>query len=182
MVSGVVVQLHDGKIVVLGDVVAEGDPGQAVEGVLRQASMFAGRGLTVIVGPQHFDQWNNVGLVQAIRHLGVEARPGGSVAGGQELLRNELARLPGAASAGVSVSPDATWILRAFAGGYSRPLVNGQVADEPANNRYRVLMEGLESLCGLFAWDEMGKHGNMAYDRAGRPYLSIIPQREPVSA
>jgi hypothetical protein len=181
MVSGVVVQLQDGRIVVLGDVVAEGDPGQAAEGVLRQASMFAGRGLTVIAGPQHFDQWNNVGLVQAIRNLGVEARPGGNVAGGRELLRSELAKLPGAGG-GFAVSPGATWTLRAFAGGYSRPLVNGQVADEPANNRYRVLMEGLESLCGLFAWGEMAKEGNMAYDRAGRPYLSIIPQREPVNA
>jgi hypothetical protein len=180
MVSGVVVQLHDGKIVVLGDVVAEGDPGQAAEGVLRQASMFAGRGLTVIIGPQHFDQWNNVGLVQAIRNCGVDCRPGGSVPGGREFLRNELDRT--AASGGVRVAPEAKWILRAFSGGYSRPLVNGQVADEPANNRYRVLMEGLESLCGLFAWDEMGKHGNMAYDRAGRPYLSIIPQREPMNA
>jgi hypothetical protein len=181
MVSGVVVQLQDGKISVLADVVAEGDPGQATEGVLRQASMSAGRGLIVIAGPQHFDQWHNVGLVQAIRNLGIEARPGGSVAGGRELLRSELAKLPGSGG-GFAVSPDATWILRAMAGGYSRPLVNGQVADEPANNRYRVLMEGLESLCGLFAWGEMAKEGNMAYDRAGRPYLSIIPQREPVSA
>lgn len=181
MVTGIIVQLRDGRVTILSDFVAEGDPGEAAQALLRNSSMFSGRGLTVIVGPHHFDQWNNIGLVQAIRNLGVECRPGGSLEGGKNFLRTELSRLP-ERTGGVAVSPEATWTLRAFAGGYSRPLHHGILADEPTNNQYRVLMEGLESLCGLFAWGSMNEDKNFAFDREGRPYLSIIPQRDQVNA
>lgn len=178
MVSGVVVQFHDGRVVVLADFLAEGDPEQAIESVLRQASMFSGRGLTIVAGVRHFDQWTNVGLVQAIRNLGPEVRPGGSVEAGKSFIRQQLERLP----PGISVSPDATWTLRAFAGGYSRPMHHGLIADEAENNRYRVLMEGIESLCGLLSYETMNEERNYSFDRIGRPYLSIIPNRENVSA
>jgi hypothetical protein len=142
--------------------------------------MFAGRGLTVIAGPQHFDQWTNVGLVQAFRAYAVDCRPGGSAESGKAEIRSLLERHIGGSPA-FGVCPDATWTLRGFAGGYARPFREGVLADEPENNRYRVLMEGLESLCGLFAFGSQEER-NYAYDRAGRPYLSIIPPREQVNA
>jgi len=175
LVTGVVVQLDDGRVRILADFIGEGDPGEATAGVVRSASMFAGRGLTVIAGPQHFDQWTNVGLVQAFRAHAVDCRPGGSVEAGREAIRGDLARTSGSQPA-FAVCPDAGWTLRAFAGGYCRGVTGGILTEEAEPNRYRVLMEGLESLCGLFAFASQ-EDRNYAYDRAGRPYLSIIPER-----
>jgi hypothetical protein len=182
LVTGVVVQLVDGRVRILADFVADGDPGEAVEGVLRSAALAAGRNLTVIAGPQHFDQWTNVGLVQAARRSGVECRPGGSAETGRAFIRGELEKVRGVEGANIAVSIEARWTLRAFAGGYARPVQNGLTADEAAPGRYRVLMEGLEQLCGVFAWGQETAEQNVAYDHAGKPYLSIIPPRERVNA
>jgi hypothetical protein len=95
--------------------------------------MFAGRGLTVIAGPQHFDQWSNVGLVQAFRAYAVDCRPGSSAEAGKAEIRSLLERRMGE-SPSLGVFPDATWTLRAFAGGYVRPFHNGVIAEEPENN------------------------------------------------
>jgi hypothetical protein len=69
--------------------------------------------------------------------------------------------------------------LNAFAGGYSRPLRSGAVAADPEDNRYRLLMEGLEAMAGLLAWgleDEAeDTAGNFAYDERGRRYRSALP-------
>jgi hypothetical protein len=174
LVAGVLVQLVGGRIAVLADWVVEGSADEAGETLIRAASMFAGRGLTAIAGPRHFDQWQNVGLVQAFRQAGVSVRPGGSTEAGRAVLRRAMGQqISGEPE--FAVCPDAGWTLRALAGGYAKPTEKGRVADEAADNRYRVLMEGLECLCGLFQWGIEDDTRNYAVDRDGRRYLSALP-------
>ncbi len=177
--AAALVQLVDGRTVVYDDWIVEGDPGEALESLIRDASMRTGRKLTMVAGQKHFDQYRNVGLVQAARALGLETRAGGDLSRGRELIRRELSRTVGGYPA-FSVGPEAHWTLNALAGGYSRPFVSGFIAEEAADNRYRVLMEGIEALAGLFAWgieDEDDAVPNFAYDREGRRYRSAMPAR-----
>jgi hypothetical protein len=178
LVAGVLVQSVGGRIGVLADWIVEGEAAECGESLVRSASIFAGRGLTAIAGPRHFDQWQNVGLVQALRECGVQARPGGNLEAGRSVLRRAFERNI-AGEPEFTVSPDAHWTLRALAGGYSKSLHNGRVSDEADNNRYRVLIEGLESLCGLFQWGAGEDTRNYAHDRQGNKYLSALPAPKP---
>jgi hypothetical protein len=177
MVVAVLVQVVSGRIECLADWVVEGDPGEATESVVRSASMFAGRGLTAIAGPRHFDQWQNVGLIQSFREMGVRVQPGAAPDAGRAVLRRGFESTRGGEPEFIA-SPDAVWTLRALAGGYATPFRDGRLADGPEDNRYRVLMEGLESLAGLFQWGmDEEKDRNYAFDQiTGRRYLSILPQ------
>lgn len=179
IVTGVLVSSFDGRIAIVADFVQEGDAGEAAERVVREASIQAGGRLKAFAGPQHFDQWQNVGLVQALRACGLDCQPSGSIEAGRSFIRSELGRTAGAAPV-FGVSPDAKWTLRAFAGGYSRTLRDGQLAETPEENRYKVLMEGLESFCALFSWGyEEQEKRNWAYDKGGRRYLSAMPVSDP---
>lgn len=172
-------QYCDGRIVVFEDWFSEGDAGQALENIAREASLrTGGERLTLIAGRKHWDQYQNVGLIQASRAIGLECRPGGDPARGRELIRRELSR---SAIHGPSlvVSPAARWTLNAFAGGYGRPLRDGNLVEEAADNHYRLLMEGFESFAGLLAFglDDDETEPNYAIAADGRRYRSALPSR-----
>jgi hypothetical protein len=173
------VQCYEGRTAVLHDVVSEGGPDEVLEGIVREASLAAaGAKLTMICGRQHWEQYANVGLVQAARSLGVDVRPAGDPARGREFMRRELGRAAGNGPC-FSVSPAARWTLNAFAGGYSRPLRDGSLAGDAEDNHYRVLMEGLEAFAGLLAFgvEDDDEPGNYAYSPDGRRYRSALPAR-----
>lgn len=171
-------QLVDGRLQIAADWIFEGDPGETVERALREASMRCGRGFTAICGPAHFDEYQNVGLVQQLRLAGCEVRPGTHHEKGREWLRRELGRSLGGDPV-LAAGEDASWTARAFAGGFSRGLDGGSPSPEPADNRYRLLMEGIESLAGLVSWglEDDAAPQNWAFDRQGRRYLSAFPGR-----
>jgi hypothetical protein len=183
MVVGILVQLDGSRVGVLNDWCIEGDPGEATETLVRNASVACGRAFTVTLGPKHFDQWQNVGLAQAFRGFGIDVRPGTSPDKGREFIRHELERSPGG-SPGITISENATWTLRAFAGGYSRPLRDGYPVAEAADGKYKLLMEAFESFCGLIAYglDEADTQPNYMYDAQGRRYLSAMPARRALDA
>lgn len=171
-------QLKDGRLEIAADWVFEGEPGETVEKALREASMRCGRSFIVMAHPKHFDEWHNVGMVQACRAAGAEVRPGTDHQKGREWLRREIGRSRGGDPV-LAVSEGAEWTLRAFAGGFSRALHDGAPQTEPQANRYRLLIEGIESLAGLISWgiaDETTPQ-NWAFDRQGRRYLSAMPGR-----
>lgn len=178
VLGAVLCELADGRIRALADWLCEGDPTEAAETVLRGAAMCCGRDFTVVLGPGHFDQWNNVGLAQAFRSYGVDCRAGTSPDAGKQFLRRELARTV-AGEPVFAVADEAHWTLRAFAGGYSRVLRDGWPSDDAQDNRYRVLMEGLESFTGLVNWglEDETVERNWAFDANGRRFLSAMPAR-----
>ena len=180
MVSAALCQMVDGRTSIVDDWISEGDAGDVLERIIREASLRAGGArLTLVAGRKHWEQYQNVGLVQTARSLGLDVRPGGDPARGRELIRRELGRTRTTAPA-FAVAPAARWVLNAFAGGYSVPLRDGSLANEPADNNYRLIMEGVEAFAGLMAFgieDEDEQQPNWAYDAQGRRYRSALPAR-----
>lgn len=176
-VTAALLQLAQGQTLVLGDCIEEGDAGEVLEWILREAAGAAPR-FTVVAGDRHFQQWDNVGLVQAARGFGHQVRRSCDPVRGREWLRTALGRTFQGEPM-MCVSPAARWTLNALAGGYNYPLRNGLPGGEPEANRYRTLMEGIESLCGLLAFGDrdIDESPNLAIDARGRRYISAMPTR-----
>jgi hypothetical protein len=183
LLAAALLQLVDGRTRVFQDWVVEGDPGQSLERVCREASWRSdGQRLTMLVGRQHWDQYNNVGLIQAARQINIECRASVDAARGREQIRKDLSVMAPDGPL-FAVAPEASWTLNALAGGYCRPLrQTTRLAEEPEPGPYRVLMEGIEAACGLFAWgwgeDEIDERAsNVVIDERGRRYRSALPAR-----
>jgi hypothetical protein len=209
-VSAILVQQVDGQLRVYADWILEGSPAEAVARIYAEASLEGDTARMVerpakrdwsealklpntrhelsrqpirwVVPPHHRDQWNNVGLLQAIQRIPSQAACGAPEVSGRELLRSGLSKLSRGQPA-VVVSERAQWTLRAFTGGYSRSLVKGGgLADHADDGPYRVLMEGLESFAGMISHpkeeDEDDTTGvGWSRDKHGNLYRSAMPAR-----
>lgn len=208
--AAMLVQHHGGGLRVLADWVLEGPPGERIPDIAAaarlafdnsryrpdrqprawedQLKIAAPDRLLLsyeppnwIVPPHHSDRYTNVGLMQAIRHLPAEVRPGGREHAGNLYLRDAFGRTVRGFPA-VEISSNAKWTLRALAGGYTRQMIRGRLTESAEEGPYRVLMEGLESYCALIstrreenADDDAGQ--NYRYDeRTGARYASAMPQ------
>lgn len=177
VVTGVVLQVLDGAIRVFADYVKEGDAASSLADLVSEARLGAGGNLRLIGGPLHFDQYNNVGLRQAITKLPAELRAGVVPDRGRDYVRR-LLRLERRGMPALMVSDQATWTLRAFTGGYARALLKqGMLAEFAEEGVYRVLMEGIESFAGLLDLG-LGDDGERASFNAttpqGRNYRSMV--------
>ena len=179
--TGVLVTLHEGNMRVLADWVREGEPAGVVADIISAAQIEAGRAVKVVMPPRHWDTYHNCGLRQAVGRKTLEVRKGTPEAMGRDVIRAGLRRMSRGFPS-LLVSSEATWTLNAFSGGYCRALVKGGggLADFAEEGMYRLLMEGLESFCGLLAIispDEAEAGRNYATSRDGRRYLSAMPGR-----
>lgn len=134
-----------------------------------------------VVPPHHGNEWNNVGLAQAIRRIPAAATFGQNESVGRDRIRDRLARTTHGAPS-ILVSERSSWVLRAFAGGYTRSLrKGGQLSDHAEEGAYRTLMEGLESFAGMSAAisvdGEEESEQPIATNRHGMTYRSALPQR-----
>jgi hypothetical protein len=173
--TGVLLQSVDGALHVLADYVRESDPTTGLPEVLADASLEAGRGFRIVAGPNHFTGHDRVGLRAAANRLPVVLRRGGpGLVGRQEL--NRLMKLQSRGQPSFRVCPDAHWTLNALAGGYSRPaLATGAFSEFAKESPHKVLMEGLESFCGLLGAGLAGDEDDerrYAVDSTGRRYLT----------
>lgn len=180
LVCGVLVQILDGALRIYADYVREGDPGAVLADIVSAANLDAGRQVRLIAGPQHFDQFHNVGLVQAAKRIPVEVRRGPGPEGGRAQVRSLLQR-ESRGFAMLLISSEATWTLNAFAGGYARALLKqGVLADYAEEGVYRVLMEGLETLASLLKTgspDDENDGRNYAFTPGGARYVTAMPGR-----
>lgn len=137
-----------------------------------------------VVPAAHKSQYMNVGLIQAIRAIPESVSAGDGKEAGLDLRRGraELARLLGERRRGTPsllVSPHAGWTLRAFSGGYARPVGSSALVEAEAERGiYRTLMEGLESFAGIGVGMERQATDTeqpLAYNRAGMAYRSALP-------
>lgn len=133
-----------------------------------------------IVPAWHRDTYRNVGLVQAIRRLPQDVSIGEA---GAQLRQAELAALLATQHRGQPrflVGTAASWSLRALSGGYAKPLSNRALAAaQPDQSLYRLLMEAIEGFVALGAATEGNDEDDaqpIAYNRAGVPYRSAMPQ------
>lgn len=183
VVTAVMLQYAYGRLLVFADFVMEGDPAEIAPRIVRDASMLCRAQPIALVGPSHFDQWQNVGLAQALRRVPMQIENGTVPDAGREALREEFARLQRGEPT-VRICAGARYTLNALAGGYCRSLTKrGVISNEAEHGLYRVLMEGLESALG----STLGQHNvdneaNWAYTAAGtryRKYQTAYDRRTP---
>jgi hypothetical protein len=172
-------QVRDGALCVLRDWVAEGDPGGTLHDiVLSQRVLTAGRA-AAFAPAAHWKTFDAIGLRPAAASAGVRLSQGGDGVVGREELRRrcreEVRNQPA-----LQVSPEASWTLRAFSGGYARSVVKGrEVVGQADEGPYKVLMEGLEAFAAVlsYGFDMAGEDvPNYTLDASGRRYASARPQ------
>ena len=176
---GVLAQFLDGALRVYADWVSEGEASQALEAIVSQANQVAGQGVRVSAGPLHFDRWNNVGVTQAADRFGARVTPTVSPEQGRVVLRDLLQREVRGVPM-VVVSMRARWCLNGFMGGYCYPITKqGLPASYPKEGRYRVVMEALESFCGLSQARSTGEgeYVTNAVTPGGQAYRSALVRR-----
>jgi hypothetical protein len=199
--TAILAQRQAGRLVVLWDAIADGDPGTVLTDLIQSAllsacvttrtsespqttslrgvsrsnrSLEAQPPLRLLSSPRHFDEYTIYGLRAACRKAGYELERGGETAQGREEIRALLRRVSHGGSA-IAVGGDASWTLRAFAGGYARDAASAL----PIDNAYAVLMEPLEAFAARtrLAVDPLASQPNYAYTSDGRRYVSALVSR-----
>lgn len=148
LTAAALVQYHEQTLYVLADWVREGDPGQQLSDIAGSAQIEAGRRVTLVAAPSHFDQFANVGLLQAAARIPLSTQRSVPAPIGSPIFSTMLQR----ESRGfpvVRVSSNARWTLNGLSGGYSRTLKNGVLSLEAEDGPYKVLLEAIESFAGL---------------------------------
>jgi hypothetical protein len=176
--TGILLQWIDGALRVFADWVREGEPRDVAPRIISEANLEAGSVPRIIVGPQHFDQYQNVGLLQAIKAIPREAQNSTRPENGRQaiarMLTEEIRGFPA-----LLVNKQARWTLNGFAGGYARAVTKqNTLADHAEEGTYRLLMEGMESVVGLLsATNSMDgdDERHYAYTPGGRRYVSALP-------
>lgn len=176
--AAILAQVLNGGLHVLWDSVAEGDPGQALAGLVADAGLRGGRALAAVCPEVHFADHDTIGLRAAAKRIPLEPRAGGPGAAGREKMRALMQHTVRGVAA-LRIDQAATWTLRALAGGYCLDYNrHGQLNDYIKPGPYQVLMDGLESFAALFQTGAMEEDEelNYSYDARGRRYLSALVQ------
>lgn len=174
LVTGALVQYHEGSLFVLADWVREGGPIDNLAEIASQAQMIAGRRVMLVAAPVHFDHYQNVGLIQAAGRIPLETQRGVAPQTGQMSLAPMLQR-ENRGFPIVRISSNARWTLNALSGGYCRGIKNGIITGEAEEGPYRTLMEGIEAFAGLTdAGSLFAEDDDLHYDVStqGFKYLS----------
>ena len=157
-VTGVLLQYNAGGIRIFADWVLEGEVAVNAPEIVAMARLIGGNKIRLSGGPIHFDQWNNVGLRQALTRLPAELTRCGNIEDGRSILRSAFQREIRSFPA-IQVGEDARWTLNACSGGYCRSInKQGMISNSADEGPYRVLMEGLES------WAAILKAGSLVDD------------------
>jgi hypothetical protein len=183
VLTGVISQMGRNGIVVVDNVVLEGDPQQRVSDLLEYSYYVAGeaRNLNIFVHPAHFERYSTSGLIGALRNAKADPKKSGDILKGRTYLVDKLRERRNGRTT-FKVSEDAKYVLNAFVGGYAfeyRPGARGMM--ERANEGfYRTLMEGFECSLALSQGVMVDEDENLNYSidrKTGKRYLSTRPNR-----
>jgi hypothetical protein len=181
VVTGVLVQFHNGTLAIVADWVIEGDPGAAVAQIVKEASLETPT-LRLVAPAVHFGAYNHLGLVGAVARIPAEVRAGSACEVGRDELRALLQRRVRDRPA-VAVAMTARWTLNAFAAGYAYEVgKDGRLTSEPRTGIYRCLMEGLESFTGMLGAGILEDRGkpNVQRTASGQLYISALPGKSEI--
>lgn len=168
-VTGALCQF-DGTLSICADWIEQGDAGQCVENICRQAAISGAGQFSVVVSPREYEQHANKGLVAALRRLPRQPHPGSNPDKGRAVIRDLLSRR--SAIPKLIVSAEASWTLRAFAGGYCKDQYGAIVP-----GAYTTLMEGLETFAAIMHnsdAEELAEGMTTRMSRDGRMYRSVM--------
>ncbi len=172
--AGILVRSKSGVVQVVADFLESGDPGNIVEGIAQSVRALIGGKPICYAGPQHFQQYDNIGLRAAARACGLNLLQGGALIQGREELRRLIQLIRGQTPM-FRVSKDATWTLRALSGGYARMPDKKEVKE----GGYKIVGEALETFCAVLAMGGMDNDQDLRYSvaRDGRKFLSSMPEK-----
>jgi predicted phage terminase large subunit-like protein len=174
--SAILFQMVRARYHIIADALMEGDPIQTLPDIIRQMSLTAMRPFKVIVPPDHFSQYDTLGMRRAAAAIPCTLHRGADGAKGLAELRTSFTTLVHGKPA-LSISPAAVWTLRAFSGGYRRVPSPASIAlsATPAPGPYATLVHGLVSALGLARGqveEGLDDGRRIAYTASGAPYLS----------
>lgn len=172
--TAALVQVNDGVFNVLWDAVREGDPGAVLPAILTDAGLEAGQKPRLYASPEHFGNYDTVGLRGAARKIPVALSQGGLGLDGRDELRTLLRRQIRSGPA-FRVSQRARWTLNAFAGGYCKSVLkNGILSEFADEGPYKTIMEGLESFASLLKMGHLGEDQPINWQTTpdGRRFIS----------
>jgi hypothetical protein len=172
--TAALIQTQDGVFNVIWDAVREGDPGATLSGILVDAGLEAGQRPRLYAPPEHFGNYDTIGLRGAARKVPVDLGQSGLALDGRDEVRALLTRQVRGQSA-LRVSRQARWTLNAFAGGYCKEVLKtGMISEFATEGPYKTLMEGIESFASLLKMGDVSREQplNYAVSPDGRRYLS----------
>jgi len=175
MVTAVLLQRLDGCLRVLADWVHDGNAGDGLDAILPDAAIVAGRQVIPFAPPERFERFDGTGLIAAARRKGITLRRGRhpSTDALTPWLRRYYRGFPA-----LMISPDARWTINGMSAGYCRSMdTTGRVSDQPEDNQYCRLLQGLEALIGEFdavaaVEEDDGGGVNWQYTADGRRFMS----------
>jgi hypothetical protein len=173
-VGAAIVQYGDGVLYVIADWFREGRPLEVIPGIVREAQLEVSQRMVAVFPPQHFDKYNNQGIVQAARLVPMDVQCGGDQQAGSAGLADMLSRDAKGFPA-VRVSSNATWTLNGLAGGYCRYLTRvGVLEAKPEPGPYQAVLEAIECFVGLTVTGFTQEREGVGYDytNTGRRFLS----------
>jgi hypothetical protein len=174
--TAVMLQIVDGGVNILADWIAEGDPGNALAGLVASAGLFAGRDFRIAAPPDHFERRDNVGLVPAAARVPCNIYPAGAEMDGRAALRQLLTETR-RGHAALQVSSQARWSANALAGGhcYQIDRRTGLLSDVPVAGVYSTLMAGMEAVAGLLhIASQADDDKRYAFTPGGRRYQTAL--------
>lgn len=177
--TAVLCQMSDGALHVLWDTVREGDPGAVLAGIVADAGLEAGQRPSLFANPEHFGNYDTVGLRGAARKVPVNIAQSGLPLDGRDEIR-KLLKTTVKGEPALKVSSRARWTLNAFSGGYCKEVLkNGVLSEFASDGPYKTLMEGLESFASLLKMGNIDSDQpvNYAYTADGRKYISSMGRR-----
>jgi len=166
---------------VLADWIREGDPGQCLADIISEAALVASvpaSQIKLTAQPMHHTGHDAIGLLGATRKAHGILRRGGEPVDGRGEVRRQLSTR----SMGLPcflIDSTATWTLRALAGGFARSITDdGRITDNPVDNVYRTLIEGLEAFAALLRTTALEPDAGLRYAVAadGRQYVTALAQ------
>jgi len=153
VVTGVVFERGANGIIVLADVILEGDPQQRAKDILEVGYYIAGGAnkLDVMIHPMHYEKYSASGLVGAIKKEGCEPRRSGDLIKGRGFIVDSLReRRNGKPTFRVAI--ESKYVLNAMSGGYAFEYKKAGkgLSDRANEGMYRTLMEGFECAMAVY--------------------------------
>lgn len=172
--TAALIQNNEGVFNVLWDAVREGDPGAVLGSIVADAGLEAGQRPRLYAPPEHFGNYDTVGLRGAARAVPVELSQGGLDLNGRDEIRR-LLKTSARGQPALRVSSRARWTLNGFAGGYCKDVLkNGMISEFAVEGPYKTLFEGIESFASLLKMGNVGLDTPVKWATApdGRRYIS----------
>lgn len=172
--TGALLQFAGSTLRIFNDYVVEGGAEKLSE-VVKEAQLEVGRSIRLIAPPQHFLQYDHLGLRAAATRIPMDIRKGGAMHDGREEMRGLLRRMVKGKPA-LQLASKARWTLNGFAAGYVRPVSKaGVLLDHAQEGVYKTLLEGVESFAALLKLGNLTEGDdelNYDYTASGKRFIS----------